>query len=148
MFVSIKLFKLMKTLMPLFCAVAIFLSTTLVAQDTLIFKSNLGAGLIVDRAGNKLNFKYLIKSSQDIPSAKRYFRKARFNNVIATIFFLPGVVVASYPLGVSLSGAKLDTDLLMLGGGLIVVSVPFHIFRNKNMRRGVEAYNREVYRGE
>ncbi|MBP9187077.1 MAG: hypothetical protein KBE91_10490 [Bacteroidia bacterium] len=138
----------MKLFMPLFCAVALFFSTTAVAQDTLIFKSNLGAGLIVDRVGNKLNFKYLIKSSQDIPSAKRYFRKARFNNVIATIFFLPGAAIASYPLGVSLSGAKINTDLLMLGGGLILVSVPFHIFRNKNMRRGVEAYNREVYRGE
>jgi hypothetical protein len=138
----------MRILMPLFFAATLFLSTQLLAQDTLIFKSNLGAGLITNREGKSLNFRYLIKSSADIPEAKRYFRKARFNNVVATVFAFPGGFIVGYPLGLSLSGQKLNTDLLMIGGGLILVSVPFNIWRNKNMRRGVDAYNRGVYRGE
>ncbi len=134
--------------MPIFFAATFFFSTQLFAQDTLIFKSNLGAGLITNRVGKSLNFRYLIKSSAEIPDAKRFFRKARFNNVVATLFAFPGGFILGYPLGLSLSGQKLNTDLLMIGGGLILVSVPFNILRNKNMRRGVDAYNRGVYRGE
>ena len=138
----------MKVIKPLIFVFAFVISTQLFAQDTLIFKSNLGAGLITNREGKSLNFRYLIKSSAEIPDAKRYFRKARFNNVVATIFAFPGGFIVGYPLGLSLSGQKLNTDLLMIGGGLILVSVPFNIWRNKNMRRGVDAYNRGVYRGE
>jgi hypothetical protein len=138
----------MKVIKPLIFVFAFVISTQLFAQDTLIFKSNLGAGLITNREGKSLNFRYLIKSSAEIPDAKRYFRKARFNNVVATLFAFPGAVVALYPLGVSLSGKEINTDLLMIGGGLILVSVPFNVWRNKNMRRGVDAYNRGVYRGE
>lgn len=138
----------MKLVKPLFFVLVLALSTQLLAQDTLIFKSNLGAGLITSREGKSLNFRYLIKSSADIPEAKRYFKKARFNNVVATIFALPGGFIVGYPVGMSLSGQKLNTDLLMIGGGLILVSVPFNVWRNKNMRRGVDAYNRGVYRGE
>ncbi len=138
----------MRILMPIFFAATFFFSTQLFAQDTLIFKSNLGAGLITNRVGKSLNFRYLIKSSAEIPDAKRFFRKARFNNVVATLFAFPGGFILGYPLGLSLSGQKLNTDLLMIGGGLILVSVPFNILRNKNMRRGVDAYNRGVYRGE
>ena len=138
----------MKLLKPLFFVLVLALSTQLFAQDTLIFKSNLGAGLITNREGKSLNFRYLIKSSADIPEAKRYFRRARFNNVVATIFALPGGFIVGYPVGMSLSGQKLNTDLLMIGGGLIVVGLPFNIMRNRNMRRGVDAYNRGVYRGE
>jgi hypothetical protein len=138
----------MKILMSLFFVATLIFSTQLLAQDTLIFKSNLGAGLITNRDGKSLNFRYLIKSSAEIPDAKRYFRKARFNNVVATLFAFPGGFIVGYPLGLSLSGQKLNTDLLMIGGGLILVSVPFNVIRNKNMRRGVDAYNRGVYRGE
>jgi hypothetical protein len=138
----------MKVIKPLIFVFAFVISTQLFAQDTLIFKSNLGAGLITNREGKSLNFRYLIKSSAEIPDAKRYFRKARFNNVVATLFAFPGGFIVGYPLGLSLSGQKLNTDLLMIGGGLILVSVPFNIWRNKNMRRGVDAYNRGVYRGE
>jgi hypothetical protein len=138
----------MKILISLFFVATLIFSTQLLAQDTLIFKSNLGAGLITNRDGKSLNFLYLIKSSADIPEAKKYFRKARFNNVVATLFAFPGGFIVGYPLGLSLSGQKLNTDLLMIGGGLILVSVPFNILRNKNMRRGVDAYNLGVYRGE
>ena len=125
----------MRILMPIFFAATFFFSTQLFAQDTLIFKSNLGAGLITNRVGKSLNFRYLIKSSAEIPDAKRFFRKARFNNVVATLFAFPGGFILGYPLGLSLSGQKLNTDLLMIGGSLILVSVPFNIMRNKNMRR-------------
>jgi hypothetical protein len=108
----------------------------------------LGAGLITNRVGKSLNLRYLIKSSSEIPDAKRYFRKARFNNVVATLFAFPGGFIVGYPLGLSLSGQELNTDLMMIGGGLILVSVPFNIMRNKNMLRGVAAYNHGVYRGE
>jgi hypothetical protein len=138
----------MKILISLFFVATLIFSTQLLAQDTLIFKSNLGAGLITNRDGKSLNFLYLIKSSADIPEAKKYFRKARFNNVVATLFAFPGGFIVGYPLGLSLSGQKLNTDLLMIGGGLILVSVPFNILRNKNMRRGVDEYNLGVYRGE
>ena len=60
----------MKFITPLIFVLTFVISYSVVAQDTLIFKSNLGAGLFVDRAGKKLKFKYLIKSSQDIPAAK------------------------------------------------------------------------------
>ena len=125
----------MRILMPIFFAATFFFSTQLFAQDTLIFKSNLGAGLITNSVGKSLNFRYLINSSAEIPDAKRFFRKARFNNVVATLFAFPGGFILGYPLGLSLSGQKLNTDLLMIGGGLILVSVPFNIMRNKNMRR-------------
>jgi hypothetical protein len=138
----------MKLIKPLFFVLALALSIQLFAQDTLIFKSNLGAGLITNREGKSLNFRYLIKSSADIPEAKRYFKKARLNNVVSTIFAFPGGFMVGYPLGLSLSGQKLNTDLLMIGGGLILVSVPFNVWRNKNMRKGVDSYNRGVYRGE
>jgi len=138
----------MKLIKPLFFVLALALSIQLFAQDTLIFKSNLGAGLITNREGKSLNFRYLIKSSADIPEAKRYFKKARLNNVVSTIFAFPGGFMVGYPLGLSLSGQKLNTDLLIIGGGLILVSVPFNVWRNKNMRKGVDSYNRGVYRGE
>jgi hypothetical protein len=125
----------MKLIKPLFFVLALALSTQLFAQDTLVFKSNLGAGLITNREGKSLNFRYLIKSSADIPEAKRYFKKARLNNVVSTIFAFPGGFMVGYPLGLSLSGQKLNTDLLMIGGGLIWVSVPFNVWRNKNMRK-------------
>ncbi len=91
----------------------------------------MGAGLITNRVGKSLNFRYLINSSAEIPDAKRFFRKARFNNVVATLFAFPGGFILGYPLGLSLSGQKLNTDLLMIGGSLILVSVPFNILRNK-----------------
>lgn len=107
----------MKVIKPLFFVLAIALSTQVFAQDTLIFKSNLGSGLITNREGKSLNFSYLINLSADIPEAKKYFKKAHLNNVVATIFGFPGGFTLGYPIGMSLSGQKLNTNLLMIGGG-------------------------------
>ncbi len=89
----------------------------------------------------KYKMSELVKLMKSNYKAVEYMKKARTNNTFSQIFVFSGASLVGFPVGTSIGGGDPNWTLAMVGGGLMVLSVPFLTATNRNGKKAVEAYN-------
>ena len=92
--------------------------------------------------GQKMTYNELFKIVSLIPETKTYREKAIINNVSASILTLTGGALFCFPIGILIAGGELKMGPLLVGGGLILASIPFARATKENMIKAVRIYNR------
>ncbi len=71
-------------------------------------------------------------------------RKAKNQNITATIFAGIGGACVGWPIGTFIGGGEPEWNLVVVGAAFIGIGIPLSVCANKNARRAVELYNRET----
>jgi hypothetical protein len=97
-------------------------------------------------SGVEMNFKQALEVMQDVPEAYQLMKKARNNNAIASAFgFITGFSIG-VPLGQALGGGEPEWGIAVIGGGALIVAIPFMIKTKKLSKFAVRKYNQEIVR--
>ncbi len=91
--------------------------------------------------GKRMTMNQLVKTMEYNPEALSLIKKARSNNIIATILGGVGGFLVGLPIGTAISGKKANWTLAGIGAGIIVVSIPISSSANKKTKKAVELYN-------
>lgn len=91
--------------------------------------------------GQRLTYSELQRIVSLNPETQNYRDKATINNVAASILSLTGGVFVLFPIGVLIAYDKLYIVPVLLGGGMLVASVPFAMATKENMIKAVHIYN-------
>ncbi len=94
--------------------------------------------------GHDLNLPQLVDLMASNPEALKYAKKAKTNDAWATIIAGAGGILVGYPIGTALGGGKPNWTMAGIGAGLIVVGIPLSSAVNKNAKKAVELYNRNI----
>ncbi len=91
--------------------------------------------------GTKYNMSGVEIIMKSNPAALDHIKKAKTNNIFTQIFAFTGAGLVGYPLGTQLGGGDPEWAIAIVGGGLMVLSVPFLTATNKQSKKAVELYN-------
>lgn len=95
-------------------------------------------------SGVEMNFKQTLEVMKDVPEAYKLMKKARNNNAVATAFgFITGFAIG-VPLGQALGGGEPEWGIAAIGGGALVLAIPFMINTKKLSKLSVRKYNQEI----
>ena len=85
--------------------------------------------------------KNLAKHVQDSVALK-YFRKAYTNRILSDIIGVPGSLITGLNIGNWYFWKNdMNKNFVILGAGLLAISIPFEIASNRNLKKGVRIYN-------
>ena len=74
--------------------------------------------------------------------ATNYINKAKTSNVLALFPGIGGGFCVAYPIAQALGGQKANWTQFAIGCGLIAIYIPIVISTNKNVKKAVDAYNK------
>ena len=74
--------------------------------------------------------------------ATNYLNKAKTSNTLALLPGIGGGFCVAYPIAKALGGQKANWTQFAIGCGLIAVYIPIVISTNKNVKKAVDAYNK------
>ncbi len=78
------------------------------------------------------------------PEAYQLMRTARTHYMLGNAIGIPGAFLLGWSLGGALGGGELNTNLLTIGGMLLVVSLPFSQSFSRKSGEAMRIYNRGV----
>ncbi|MBN2662170.1 MAG: hypothetical protein JXR68_00855 [Bacteroidales bacterium] len=81
----------------------------------------------------------IVKTCQD---AKKEMNKAEFIWLSSYLFSYTGGYIVGYILGGALFGADINYELLAIGGGLVLVSIPLNLAISKHTLLAVQIFNK------
>lgn len=132
----------MKTLITF---LAILLSaSSLIAQskDTIEIKKGLGTTFLYK--GDKLNNKKLLSVLESNNTAYTELKSAQGSYTAGNICGFIGGALIGYQLGASIGGGKPNWAVAGVGGGFIVLGIPFSSSYLKKAKKAVAIYNGDV----
>lgn len=91
--------------------------------------------------GNRLTMGALVKTMESNPEAHVLIKKAKGNNVFASILGGAGGFLIGYPLGTAIGGGDPNWVMAGIGAGLVIISIPISSGATKNARKAVDLYN-------
>lgn len=91
--------------------------------------------------GNKMTMGKLVKVMESNSDALKFMKKAKSNNVLASILGGAGGALIGFPIGTAIGGGKANWTLVGIGAGLVAISIPISSGVNKNAKKAVELYN-------
>lgn len=91
--------------------------------------------------GKNMTMNNLVNVMKSNPEALKLIKKARSNNVIASILGGAGGALIGFPLGAAVAGGEANWTLVGIGAGLVAVSIPISTGVNKTTKKAVELYN-------
>jgi hypothetical protein len=95
-------------------------------------------------SGVEMNFKQTLEVMKDVPEAYQLMKKARNNNMVATAFgFITGFSIG-VPLGQALGGGEPEWGIAAIGGGALIIAIPFMLKTKKLSKLSVRKYNQEI----
>jgi hypothetical protein len=95
-------------------------------------------------SGVEMNFKQTLEVMKAVPEAYVLMKKAKNNNAVATALgFITGFSIG-VPLGQALSGGEPEWGIAAVGGGALVIAIPFMIRTKKLSKLSVRKYNQEI----
>lgn len=100
-----------------------------------------GLGVYFTQNGKKLNPRQLITVTKVNTEALKETQKAKINHEASQLFGVPGGFLVGFSLGRAMATGEPNMVLLAIGGGLVVVSIPFSIASSKHAKKGVNIYN-------
>lgn len=100
-----------------------------------------GLGTIFRQNGKILNPRAMLQIMQNNQEAFTEMKTARSNYVIGNIIGGIGGFCVGYPLGTAMAGGKANWTMAAIGGGLVLVSIPFSITYTRHAKHAVSVYN-------
>lgn len=95
----------------------------------------------IETGANKVNSKQALALMEAYPEAYAYMKKANANYVTASVFASLGGGLIGWPIGTAIGGGDPNWGLAAIGGGLVIVALPFHAAFKKNASKAIELYN-------
>jgi len=114
------------------------------SKNDSIKKVNHGILPFFEQNGHILTYAKMSTLMKGNAEATNYLNKAKTSN---TLSLLPGIgggfcVCVAYPIAKALGGQKTNWTQFAIGCRLIAVYIPFVISTNKNVKKAVDAYNK------
>jgi hypothetical protein len=83
----------------------------------------------------------LVETTSEVPEAHRYMLKAKADNTLAGLLGAMGGLLIGFPAGTSVAGGDPNWNIAIIGGVLVVASIPFSVSFQKNAIKGADLYN-------
>ena len=113
------------------------------APDSIrIIENGLSTKFLIQRL--ELGPDALVRQTEEYALANRHMRRARTYDVFAKMFAYSGGFLIGWPLGTAIAGGDANWTLLGIGGGLIVLGLPFVSGYVSNAKKGAKIYNEEL----
>jgi hypothetical protein len=109
------------------------------AQDVLTIKNKHGAPKYRLKGG-WVQEKTVLTIIKDNEQAVQLMKEARTNKIWGTIFSTTGGFMVGYPVGVHLAKGEANWNILYMGIGVSLLSIPFNSKYNKLSRKAVKTY--------
>ena len=91
--------------------------------------------------GNRMTMGKLVKTMDANSDALKFIKKAKSNNVFASILGGAGGALIGFPIGTAIGGGDANWTLAGIGAGLVAIGIPISSGANKNAKKAVELYN-------
>ena len=91
--------------------------------------------------GNQMTMGKLVKVMESNSEALKFMKKAKSNNVLASILGGAGGALIGFPIGTAIGGGDANWTLAGIGAGLVAIGIPISSGANKNAKKAVELYN-------
>ena len=95
-----------------------------------------------EQNGHVLTYGKMTTLMKGNAEATSYLNKAKASNALSILPGVGGGFCVAYPLAKALSGQKANWTQFAIGCGLIAVYIPIVISTNKNVKKAVNAYNK------
>jgi outer membrane lipoprotein SlyB len=126
-----------KTILTLILALA----TITICNAQKIEMKKVFGGYQYTQDGNQMTMGKLVKAMESNSEALKFMKKAKSNNVIASIISGAGGALIGFPIGTAIGGGDANWTLAGIGAGLVAISIPISSGVNKNAKKAVELYN-------
>ena len=95
----------------------------------------------IEKGTTTINLKQTLQLMEAYPEAYAYMKKANTNSNVAGVFAALGGGLIGWPIGTAIGGGDPNWSLAAIGGGLVIVALPFHSAFKKNASMAIELYN-------
>lgn len=91
--------------------------------------------------GQRLTWKKLVKTTEAVEEANQLIKKARTQNLIASISAVVGGAMIGFPIGQKSNDYEPMWELAYIGGAILIAGFPFAIKAFNNVSKGIDNYN-------
>ena len=126
-----------KTILTLIIALT---TTTFCSAQKIEIKKVFG-GYQYTQNGKTMTMVNLVNEMGSNPEALQFIKKAKSDNVLASILGGAGGALIGFPLGTAMAGGEANWSLAGIGAGLVAIGIPISSGVNKNAKKAVELYN-------
>lgn len=123
----------------LLAAIAVFGQST---SDTIEIRY--GFGPVFVQNNRKLTPKELMEITYSDPEAFNEMIIAKRNADASSVFGGIGGFMVGWPIGTAIGGGEPNWAMAAIGGGLIIISIPFSTGYSKHAKRAVKIYNNDI----
>ncbi len=109
------------------------------ASDSIEVKKALG--VIFLQHGKRLAPRNLLEICKSNAESYAEMKTAKGNYDVGSVFGFIGGFMVGWPIGTAIGGGEPNWTLAAIGGGLIVVSIPFSSGYSRHAKKAVEIYN-------
>ncbi len=120
----------------IFAAVLITISSAQQIETKKVF-----GGYQYTQNGDRMTMGDLVKVMESNSEALAHMKKAKSNNVLASILGGAGGALIGFPIGTAIGGGEANWALAGIGSGLVIIGIPISSNVNKNAKKAVELYN-------
>ena len=126
----------------MFCLMIGFSAFSQSNNNDSIKKVNRGILHYYEQNGHVLTYGKMTTLMKGDVEATNYLNKAKTSNTLSIIPGVGGGFCIAYPIARALSGQKANWTQFAIGCGLTAVYIPIVISTNKNVKKAVDAYNK------
>ena len=113
------------------------------ADRKIVLKPSFG-GLQFERDGETLSPAQVQQLLEPMPEAFQEMKKARESKTASTIIGGAGGFLFGYSIGAALAGGEANRTMAGIGGGLMLISIPYSLIFRHRATNAVEMYNADA----
>jgi outer membrane lipoprotein SlyB len=129
--------KMTNTILTLILAFAV---TTICNAQKIEIKKVFG-GHQYTQNENRMTMGALVKAMESNSDALEFMKKAKSNNVFASILGGVGGALIGFPIGTAIGGGDANWTLAGIGAGLVAIGIPISSGVHKNTKKAIDLYN-------
>jgi hypothetical protein len=81
---------------------------------------------------------------KNIPETREYLKKVKINFYAYYVINYTGGFLIGWPVGTAIAGGDANWTMAAIGGGLILLGMPFYIAANNNAIKAVDIFNSKI----
>lgn len=94
--------------------------------------------------GKRLSITQLTSLMESNEKALSAIKKAKTNQIWGAVLGGAGGFLVGFPIGTAIGGGDAKWELAAVGAGLIVASIPLNTGYNRQSKKAVDIYNKEI----
>lgn len=129
----------------IFTGILLMTAVTIFGQSTSdTIEIRYGFGPVFVQNNRKLTPKELMGITYSNPEAYNEMIIAKRNADASSVFGGIGGFMVGWPIGAAIGGGEPNWAMAAIGGGLILISIPFSTGYSKRAKRAVKIYNNDI----